>query len=103
MQYWAKGNAAVLVVWGKNEFVTTEADHPLIAAVVNRARPGKGSYVALEGSDHGFNKTASVEESFRRATAPGGEFNPAILATLKEWIARVGERREGEHRRAPSS
>lgn len=87
--YWVKGNAAVLVLWGRNDFISTEADHPLIAAIVNQVRPGKGTYVALDGSDHGFRKTDSMQESFARRNAPGYEFNPQILTTLKEWMEQV--------------
>jgi pimeloyl-ACP methyl ester carboxylesterase len=86
--FWARGNASVLAIWGKNEFITTEEDHPLIAAIVNRARPGKGRYVALEASDHAFKKTTSKEDSFRRWSTPG-EFNPAIITTLKSWMEEV--------------
>ena len=54
--YWAKGNASVLAIWGTNDFIAAEADHPLIAEIVNKARPGKGPYVALDGSDHALLK-----------------------------------------------
>lgn len=87
--YWAKGNAYVLAIWGKNDFIATEADHPFIAEIVNKARPGKGVYVALDGSDHGFRKTVSIEDSFKRWKAPRGEFNPRIITTLKEWMDKV--------------
>jgi pimeloyl-ACP methyl ester carboxylesterase len=87
--YWAKGNASVLAIWGRNDFIATEADHPFIAEIVNKARSGKGVYVALEGSDHGFRKTVSIVDSFTRWKALGGEFNPQIVATLKEWIEKV--------------
>src|SRR5437867_9136938 len=70
-------------------FIATEADHPFIAEVVNKARPGKGAYVALDGSDHGFRKTTSIEDSFTRRKSPGGEFNPQIITTLKEWMEKV--------------
>ena len=87
--HWAKGNADVLAIWGRHDFIATEADHPLIAETVNKARPGQGAHVVLEASDHGFRKTTSVEDSFRRWNSPGGEFNPQIITTLKEWAAKV--------------
>jgi pimeloyl-ACP methyl ester carboxylesterase len=87
--YWAKGNAHALAIWGRHDFIATEADHPLIAEIVNRARPGKGTYVALDGSDHGFRKTSSIEDSFARWKSPAGEFNPSIISTLKEWMEKV--------------
>jgi hypothetical protein len=45
--------------------------------------------LALDGSDHAFRKTTSVEDSFRRWNAPGTEFNPAIITTLTEWTEKV--------------
>ena len=79
----------MLAIWGRNDFIATEADHPFIAEIVNKARPGKGTYVALEGSDHGFRKTTSIQDSFRRWKSPGGEFNPQIITTLKAWMEKV--------------
>jgi uncharacterized protein len=86
--YWAKVDAHVLALWGSSEFITTEEDHPLIAEVVNKAQPGRGKYVRLEESDHGFKKTASIEDSFRRWGQPG-EFNPNVVEALKAWTKEV--------------
>jgi hypothetical protein len=83
--YWAKGNGHVLALWGKNDFIATEADHPLIIQVVNNARPGKGTHISLENSDHGFRKTSSIEDSFTRWRSPGEEFNPQIIALKTGW------------------
>ena len=87
--YWAKGNADVLALWGRNDFIATEADHPFIAEIVSKARRGKGTYIALEGSDHGFRRTTSIEDSLARWNSPGGEFNSQIITTLKEWMEKV--------------
>jgi hypothetical protein len=85
---WAKGDAFVLAIWGNGDFIATEADHPLIADTVNRARPGKGAAIVLDGVDHGFRKVASVEDAFRR-WGERGEFAPQIVATLKAWVEKV--------------
>jgi pimeloyl-ACP methyl ester carboxylesterase len=87
--YWAKGNDHVLALWGKNDYIATEADHPLIIEVVNKARPGKGIYIPVENSDHGFRKTSSMEDSFKHWSSPDLEFNPQIIATLKDWTGKV--------------
>jgi hypothetical protein len=52
-------------------------------------RPGKGTYVPLDDLDHGFRKTTSLEDSFSGWNRPGGEFNPSIITTLREWIEKV--------------
>ena len=87
--YWAKGNAHVLAIWGRNDFIASEADHPLIAQIVNRARPGRGRYVAVPGADHAFRKTSSPQDSFRRWTTPTAELDPEIIAILKAWTAEL--------------
>ena len=76
-------------MWGRHDFIATEADHPFIAEIVNKIHLGKGTYVSLDDSDHAFRKTASLADSFKRWSAPGGEFNPSIIATLKGWIEKV--------------
>jgi len=47
------------------------------------------TYVGLDASDHGFRKTTSIEDSFKRWNTPGGEFNPLIITTLTEWMEKV--------------
>ncbi len=87
--YWTKGHPDVLAMWGRHDFIATEADHPFIAEIVNKIHPGKGTYVSLDDSDHAFRKTTSLADSFKRWSTPGGEFNPSIIATLKGWIEKV--------------
>ena len=41
--YWAKGNAHVLAIWGRNDFIATEADHPRIADIVESGPAGAGA------------------------------------------------------------
>lgn len=86
----------MLAIWGRNDYFATEADHPLIAAIVNQVRPGKGTYVVLDGSDHGFRQTTSMQESFARWNSPGYEFNPQIITTLKEWMETVQKAGNGD-------
>lgn len=43
----------------------------------------------LEESDHGFRKTTSLEDSFRRWNLPDSEFNTQIITALKEWAEKV--------------
>ena len=79
----------MLAIWGKNEFIATEADHQFIADIVNRSRPGKGLYLALDGIDHGFHATTSTEDSYWRWKAGTGVFEPRISVVLKDWTERI--------------
>src|SRR5262249_39562840 len=51
---WAKVDAHVLAAWGKGEYVSTEADHRMLADLINRRHPGRGTFLAVDGMDHGF-------------------------------------------------
>ena len=61
-----------------------------IAEIVNRVKPGNGTFVALDSIDHFFLRTATPEESFRYFKPvegmPPTEFNGAIVETLRAWL-----------------
>ncbi|MBL8088351.1 MAG: alpha/beta hydrolase [Chthonomonas sp.] len=83
--YWEKVNTRVLAVKGESDFVVYEADHKLIADIVNRANPGWGRFEIAESSDHLFNKWPSEKESL--ANWPKGEFNMEFTNMMKAWMA----------------
>jgi pimeloyl-ACP methyl ester carboxylesterase len=85
--YWSKCNAHVLAVRGASDFVTYDADHKLIADIVNRAHPGWGKSVVLPDSDHLFHNFASEAESLKGFRT--GKFNPAFIRMTKDWIDTV--------------
>jgi dienelactone hydrolase len=86
---WTKASGHALVMWGRHDFFATEDDHVRIAAIVEKARPGTVTYLAIDEADHAFRKTVSVEESFRRSSTPGGEVNGAVVTTLKTWAEKL--------------
>lgn len=86
---WTKVDTDVLVMWGRHDFIATEDDHPRIAAIVEKARPGRSTYVAVDGADHGFPRTASVEDSFRRWGTPGADISTTMVTTMKAWTEKV--------------
>ncbi|MGO9917944.1 MAG: alpha/beta fold hydrolase [Isosphaeraceae bacterium] len=85
--YWATCNAHVLAVRGASDFVTYDADHKLIADIVNRAHPGWGKSAVLPGSDHIFHNFATESESLKNFKT--GKFNPAFIKMTKDWIDAV--------------
>jgi len=88
-ELWTKVDANVLVFWGENDFISTEADHPAICDIVNSLHPGKAEFVKLANSDHGFFKTTSMRDSMQKWGRGGSEFNPIIVETLKAWLDRI--------------
>jgi dienelactone hydrolase len=88
---WESFGGHALAIWGKSDFVSNEDDHALIARIVNRDHPGLGTFLAMDGIDHGFHRASSRRESFQRLrTSEPGEFNPAILDVCREWISKTG-------------
>jgi pimeloyl-ACP methyl ester carboxylesterase len=93
----------VLAIWGTADWLATREGNAWIAEVVNRAKPGNGTFVALDGIDHFFFRTATPEESYRlfkpaRGAKPG-EFNPIILETLRRWMDETA----GRAKKAPEN
>lgn len=86
-KYWAKCNAHVLAVRGESDFVTYDADHKLIADIINRANPGRGKFMLLPKSDHLFHNYATEQESMRGWQK--GKFNNDFAKVMKDWIAGV--------------
>lgn len=91
---WEAFEGHALAIWGRADFVSNEDDHALIARIVNRAHPGHGTFLALDGIDHRFFKAASPRESMTRGTKPG-EFNPAVLEACRAWVDKALERPRG--------
>ena len=87
---WESFDGHALAIWGQGDFVSNEDDHALIERIVNRDHPGHGTFLALDGIDHGFNRATSRRESFERSqSSQHGAFNPAILEVCRAWIEKT--------------
>lgn len=82
--YWTKLDSHVLAVKGESDFVVYEIDHKLIADMVNRAHPGKGTWKICPDSDHLFHKFDTESDSSRNFSK--GEFTMAFSTMMKEWM-----------------
>lgn len=86
---WGKFGGRALAVWGKADFISGEEDHALIARIINRAHPGYGVFLALDGIDHGFSRALSQDDSFKNFRKPDREYNPDFLEALRDWASKV--------------
>ncbi len=82
--YWLKCNTHVLSVRGATDYVTFDADHKLIADIVNSKNPGWGKFVSVPDSDHVFHDWKTELESFRNFTK--GKYNPAFSKLMMDWM-----------------
>jgi hypothetical protein len=98
---WESFGGRALATWGKADFVANEDDHALIARIVNRDHPGHGTFVSMDGIDHGFNRAGSPRASFERGQASEpGEFNPAILDICRTWVLKAAAQPASQSRPA---
>lgn len=86
-KYWANCNAHVLAARGASDFVTYDVDHKLIADIVNKAAPGKGTFTVVPNSDHLFHHFTTEAESMRGGQK--GTFDLSFSAIMKKWMRDV--------------
>lgn len=85
---WGKVSSPVLAIWGEADWASCKADSELVASIVNKNAGGKGKFLALPKTDHGFSLAEDQEESFL-AGRMGGTFNPAIVDALTKWMKEI--------------
>src|SRR5947209_3543302 len=83
---WKKVDAPVLVVYGTSDYISTIADDPYLADIINGLHPGRATLKAVPGMDHYLTKASSMEESMKRTTGLYGEFEPIVLDVVRDWL-----------------
>jgi pimeloyl-ACP methyl ester carboxylesterase len=85
-QQWKTVSAPVLIVYGTSDFVSTIADDPLMADILNSFHPGQATLKAIHNMDHTMFEAASMEESMNWPADKPREFDPEVLVVIKEWL-----------------
>lgn len=91
---WKESGCATLAMHGECDIQALNSEGAeTIADIVNQYHPGKGTYVLLEGTDHGFAKVPPIREyaQMRRDGRFNGRymsenFNPEVVAELVRWL-----------------
>jgi pimeloyl-ACP methyl ester carboxylesterase len=83
---WQKVSAPVLSIHGQYDWVMSREDQELIAAWVNRNRPGAGRFVEVPGMDHGYRRYPSAEAAFK---GEGGVFAEDAPAAMVEFLREI--------------
>lgn len=83
---WKRVDAPVLVLYGTSDYISTVADDPYLADLINSFHPGRATLKAVPDMDHYLTKAASMEESMKRTTGLYGEFEPAVLDAVRGWL-----------------
>jgi uncharacterized protein len=82
-EMWMHTKAKVLAMHGSSDFVSSAAEHKLIAEIVNQYNPGNGVYAEIAGCDH-WGLAAENEKISKAGTQTGLNFLP-ITTTIK-WL-----------------
>ena len=83
---WKRVSAPVLILYGTADFVSTIADDPYMADVVNSFHPGNASIKVVQNMDHTMYKAPSMEQSMNWPANTPREFEPAVLDAITEWL-----------------
>ena len=80
---WTAYPGKVLAAWGQADYISVREEHRHIADLVNRAHPGNGNFLELEGCDHGMHTAASMQQA---AQGLASGYNPAVSRAIGEWL-----------------
>ncbi len=91
---WKEAGCATLAMHGECDVQALNSEGAeTIADIVNQYHPGKGRFVLLEGTDHGFAKVPPMREyaTMRRDGRYNGRylsenFNPQVVTELVRWL-----------------
>jgi uncharacterized protein len=83
-QTWEKYKGNALSVWGTSDYISTREEHAYIAKLVTRSG-GKGTFKALDNSDHGMNYAETYQQAMRKP----GQFNQEISNEILIWLREI--------------
>jgi pimeloyl-ACP methyl ester carboxylesterase len=83
---WKKVSAPVLIVYGAADFVSSIADDPYMADVINSFHPGHATLKMIPNMDHPMYQAQSMEQSLNWPANIAREFQPAVLAAITSWL-----------------
>jgi len=80
---WSGYTGKALAAWGKADYISVRGEHQHIAELVNRAHPGNGTFLELDGCDHGMHTVASMQLA---AQGQASGYNPAVSEAIGKWL-----------------
>ena len=80
---WTAYTGKALAAWGKADYISVREEHQHIAELVNRAHPGNGTFLELDGCDHGMHTVASMQMA---AQGQAAGYNPAVSEAIGKWL-----------------
>lgn len=84
---WETVTTNVLAIHGEYDWVSSRADHELIASIVNKRTPGFAQAIELPKADHGFTIHASLKASLKAMGQ--GKWDDSLPTAVQRWIDEV--------------
>jgi pimeloyl-ACP methyl ester carboxylesterase len=80
---WSRVNVPTLAVHGEYDWIMSRDDHELIAAMVNKNRPGAAQFMEVPQMGHGFQHFTSWPDAFAFRES---QFDPSVIQLLVKWF-----------------
>lgn len=90
LEAWTKVEAPVLVIHGEFDQFEPRHGHELIAATLNKLRPGSATFIAVPRADHELETYASAEDAY--AYKDGNADRSLLVRPLLDWAKKVTAR-----------
>jgi alpha-beta hydrolase superfamily lysophospholipase len=83
LELWMNTKAKVLAMHGSSDFVSSAAEHKLIAETVNHYKPGNATYIEIANADHwGLFAESEMVSYLHQQT----KLNPSPLTASLRWL-----------------
>jgi pimeloyl-ACP methyl ester carboxylesterase len=89
---WKEIATPVLIVYGTSDFIAGVDDQPYLAAMIDSFHPGQATLQPIPGMDHYLTKAVSMEASMAGKRGVSGEFEPAALEAIGNWIQKTAKK-----------
>jgi len=86
---WRRIDVPVLVVSGQFDFIALTADSPYLRDMINAFHPAHATFASIPEMDHYLGRVKSMPESLASTAGTSGEFQGAVLDTVRGWLEKV--------------
>lgn len=82
-EYWQALNIPALVIYGTYDYIMSREDHVMIVDALNRKKEGLGTYLEVEGMDHGLTIYKSQQAAF---TSFSSKYDTSLTDKVIRWL-----------------
>lgn len=85
---WKRVQSRVLILYGTSDYISTVADDPMLAQMINRAHPSHATLKSVTDMDHYMGHASSMEDSLSNPNTRR-DFVPTVLEEIRTWLRAV--------------